>query len=90
MPSALASTTLTNIPPDRYERIQQAADEKIGVGLFGDSGTVQDKGVVISYFYAANETLAIQVLKVPKVFGHDLISPQDVISKVEKAIAGIA
>lgn len=94
MPSALACTTLTNIPPDRYERIQEAAEEKIGAALTGDSGMVADKGVWMSYAYDGKSILTLSVIQVPtiKIFGHehDFISPQEVIAKVEKAIAGIA
>ena len=89
MPSALASTTLTNIPPDRYERIQQSACEQLGIVIFGDSGSAQNKGVQIGYHYDGHSILTIGVYTVPKLFGHDLISPQDVISKIEKAIAAI-
>lgn len=90
MPSALASTTLTNIPPDRYERIQQAAEEQIGAALTGNDGVAADKGVEIEYHYDGAALLTLGVLKVPKIFGHEIISPQAVIAKVEKGIAGIA
>lgn len=90
MSSALAVTTLTNIPPDRYERIQQAAEEQIGVGLTGNQGTVEEKGVQLEYRYDGSSLLTLSVVKVPRIFGHDVISPQAVIAKVEKAIQGIA
>lgn len=90
MADALAVTTLTNIPPDRYERIQQAAEEQIGAALVGNDGTASDKGCVIEYHYTGGSLLTISVLKVPSIFGHEIISPQAVIAKIEKAIQGIA
>lgn len=85
----LASTTLTNVPPDRYERIQQAVEEKLGVVLSGNSGQVTDKHVTVRYIYNGSSLLTLAVLEVPKVFGHDIISPQDVIAKMETAIGEI-
>lgn len=89
MRSALAVTTLTNIPPDRYERMQEAIEEKLGAALTGDDGDVlEDKGD-IHYHYDGSSMLTVSVIKSPKKFGIT-IPAQKVISEIEQAIQGIA
>jgi len=89
MPSALACTTLSNIPPDRYERIQQVLEEKLGEIVTGNAGDIDEDGGDIQYNYDGKSILTISIIRAPHKFGFK-ISPQDVIAKVEKAIQGIA
>lgn len=86
---SLLTFAVTGIPHDRFARIQAAATKELGFILTGVAGVVTSYGVQISYAYDGTSTLTFDVLKVPAIFGHDLVSPATVQSKINTAIAGI-
>jgi len=77
----LAVLTMQGIAADRYERLKEAAQHELGSPLTGNEGTVSDRGVEVSYAYDGS-SLTMNVLKVPKIFGHDIISPEAVQAKL--------
>lgn len=52
---SLAVLKVDGIAPDRFARLEAAAEQGLGSALSGTSGTVTAKGVTVSYSYDGNE-----------------------------------
>jgi len=86
----LASETLAGITPERYLGIQDGYKARFGHALSGYEGTLEDEHVVFFYSYnRVAQTLTLQILSVPTIFGHDVINPQTVLQKINAAISSI-
>lgn len=63
MSAPLAVLTMDGITPDRFSRLQAAAEQFFGTALTGTSGTASKEGVTASYAYdAAKQELVFNVL----------------------------
>ena len=90
MGEPLAALNVEPVSPERYARLQDAVASQLGLTLSGNSGYLAEKGVEVAYAYDGANLLTLSVLKVPTVFGHQLIPPEAVLGKIHAAILGVS